>query len=224
MSVLDAASVAAETSGSLYSGRSDAAGEARIAVPEAGAYVARARATGYAPSVDMAIQLQHGAALEERVRAVLEEGELIAGRVLGPDGEPVGGAYVFAHPDSTTARAFMRSDADGDADGAFELRVPRGSTSELSVLPSGSAPVFLKALPPTADLEIRTTVGGALQVRIDGDDHARAAMAVEPRDATGKDRCRRSPTTPCWSSAPPATARTCCSRTCRRAATAWSSG
>lgn len=100
--------------------RADGAFELPFVRPEA-RVVLSVRAKGYQP---FSATWSSGTLPDQPVRLLVERGELLRGRVLGPGGEPVAGAKVASYPNpfERIASSVTRTASDG----SFEISVASG--------------------------------------------------------------------------------------------------
>ncbi|MHC4451163.1 MAG: carboxypeptidase-like regulatory domain-containing protein [Planctomycetota bacterium] len=136
----------------------DETGAYAIHVPAA-RYTLEARASGFAG-------MNQSARLYDRktdgIDFYLHPGARVAGRVVGPDEQPVDGALVVV-----TAGQQVTTLAYSGADGAFSLDVPATGWNQLAVRAHGYAPAMYGSIrPPISGLTVRIDRGVSVRAKL----------------------------------------------------------
>lgn len=162
------------------SGRTSARGEVVMEGLEPGVYRLLARAEGWCGNETSVRVPAEGTVPEATVE--LERGLEIAGRVLGPEDEPVAGARVHASPAARALGAATHArwpdHVRSDADGGFVLRgVSAGEWVVRAQVVDGATPDVV-ASAGEREVELRLDATGALRGRVVGPDGEPAAARI----------------------------------------------
>lgn len=163
-------------------GRTDADGRYLLSAVAAGRYRLLARAAGFVDGAIEGLDLAPGEA-RAGVDVTLAGGSVVAGRVVGPEGEPVEGARVSREGGG----AFGAIEVASGPDGRFEMRgLPPGRARLRAAHPRYLAPPPLAVVAPAADVLIALRAGGTVLGEVLGLDGAPAKVAVTLHDGRGR--------------------------------------
>jgi Carboxypeptidase regulatory-like domain len=164
-------------SGQIFTGLTDAAGEAVFEHLPPGAYDAAAHIEGAIPDVEWRLRIS----ADRKVVFYLEKEVKSTIRVLGPDGRPVAGArFLLANVDEELDVRMSREVGRANDDGVFEFAFDEDARAVLWVTAPGLAAAFIEPDDPAEadDITVILRSGAALRGRVVDEEHRPIAGAV----------------------------------------------
>jgi len=154
--------------------KTDSSGAYIVESLEPGTYRVTVHGEGFAPAQHYPVVISDGSQILD---FRLEEGRLLRGRVVDPQGNGLSDAMILPSITGMPASVSPNGLSVSDRNGSFQLTTPGDGTIDLAVVAGGWAPAFVTGLLPQDDPQapetlIRVSSGGQIHVHVVGGDGA----------------------------------------------------